>query len=181
MKYVMSWTDALIFHHDLPFIPLLYTYAPFTSSPQFTSLHFTSLHCASLHFIFDDSPTPSLRLIYHFPSPFPKMTWFTGESPWSICNIITSLSGFRGLNGATAMHHTEAGFENRHHIFKTAVPRRSRPWRIYMPSFCILWEKHGNEKRCSIADELVEIRTGFTVNLSRYVNATLTGSVQVFI
>jgi hypothetical protein len=26
MKYVMSWTDALTFHHDLPYIPPLYTY-----------------------------------------------------------------------------------------------------------------------------------------------------------
>jgi hypothetical protein len=38
----MSWTDALTFHHDLPFIPLHDTYVPFTSSPQFTSLHLTS-------------------------------------------------------------------------------------------------------------------------------------------
>jgi hypothetical protein len=44
MKYVMSWTDAPTFHHDLPFIPLHYTYVPFTSSPQLTSLHFTPLH-----------------------------------------------------------------------------------------------------------------------------------------
>jgi hypothetical protein len=43
MKYVMSWTDALTFHHVLPFIPLHDTYVPFTSSPNFTSLHFTSL------------------------------------------------------------------------------------------------------------------------------------------
>jgi hypothetical protein len=39
MEYVMSWSDALIFHHDLPFIPLHYTFVPFTSSPKFTSLH----------------------------------------------------------------------------------------------------------------------------------------------
>jgi hypothetical protein len=38
MKYVIC--DAAIFHHDLPFIPHHYTYAPFTSSPQFTSFHF---------------------------------------------------------------------------------------------------------------------------------------------
>jgi hypothetical protein len=25
-------------------------------------------------------PAPSLRLIYHFPNRFPKVTWFTGES-----------------------------------------------------------------------------------------------------
>jgi hypothetical protein len=47
MKYVMSWTDAHTFHHDLPFIPLHYTYAPFTSSPQFTSIPFPSLHFTS--------------------------------------------------------------------------------------------------------------------------------------
>jgi hypothetical protein len=40
MKCLMSWTDALTFHHDLPFIPFHRTYAPFTSSPQFISLHF---------------------------------------------------------------------------------------------------------------------------------------------
>jgi hypothetical protein len=62
MKYVMSWTDALTFHRDFPFIPLHYSYTPFTSSPQFTSLplpftslyftslYFTSLHFTSLHF-----------------------------------------------------------------------------------------------------------------------------------
>jgi hypothetical protein len=50
MEYVMSCSDALTFHHDLPFIPLHYTYVTFTSSPQFTSLHFTSLHFTSLHF-----------------------------------------------------------------------------------------------------------------------------------
>jgi hypothetical protein len=62
MNYVMSWTDPLTFHHDLDFIPLHYTYVPFTSSPQFTSLHFLMI-----------SPTTSLRLIYHFPNPFPKI------------------------------------------------------------------------------------------------------------
>jgi hypothetical protein len=50
MKYLMSWTYPLTFHYDLPFIPLHYTYASFTSSPQCTSLHFTSLHFTSLHF-----------------------------------------------------------------------------------------------------------------------------------
>jgi hypothetical protein len=42
MKYVIA--DEPTFHHDLPFIRLHYTYAPFTSSSQFTSLTFTSLH-----------------------------------------------------------------------------------------------------------------------------------------
>jgi hypothetical protein len=115
MKYVMSWTDASTFHHDLPFIPLHYTYVPFTSSPQFTSLHFpslhfssllftslhfTSLHFTSLHFTSLHSTSlhlrtlhiltivyfpylhfTSLRLIYNFPNPFPKIAWFRGESP----------------------------------------------------------------------------------------------------
>jgi hypothetical protein len=44
MVHLMSWTDALTFHHDHPFIPLHYTDTHFTSSPQITSLHFTSLH-----------------------------------------------------------------------------------------------------------------------------------------
>jgi hypothetical protein len=82
MKYVMSWIDALTFHNDLPFIPLHYTYVPFTSSPQFTSPNLTSLHFTSLHCIFLISPTTSLRLIYHFHNPFSKITWFTGESPY---------------------------------------------------------------------------------------------------
>jgi hypothetical protein len=29
MSYITSWTDALAFHHDLPFIPLHYTYVTF--------------------------------------------------------------------------------------------------------------------------------------------------------
>jgi hypothetical protein len=41
MKYVMSWTDAVAFRRDFPFIPL----------------HFD------------------------LSNPFPKMSWFTGESP----------------------------------------------------------------------------------------------------
>jgi hypothetical protein len=56
MKYVMSWTEALIFHHDLPFIPLHYTSLPFTYSPQFTSRHLTlqsrlwdGLRCHDIH------------------------------------------------------------------------------------------------------------------------------------
>jgi hypothetical protein len=53
MKYVMSWTDALAYHHDLPFIPLHCTYISFTSSPQFTSLDFTA-------FLDDFPPTPCM-------------------------------------------------------------------------------------------------------------------------
>jgi hypothetical protein len=49
IEYVMSWTDAPTFHHDLPCIPRHNTYTPFTSSPQFTSLHSPSLHFTSLH------------------------------------------------------------------------------------------------------------------------------------
>jgi hypothetical protein len=52
MKYVMSWTDAPTFHHDLPFVPPHYTYAPFTSVPQFISIHFDSIHFTSLRCIF---------------------------------------------------------------------------------------------------------------------------------
>jgi hypothetical protein len=55
MKCVMSWTDAPTSHHDLPFIPLHYTYAPHPSHRRhsllpFPSLPFTSLHFTSLHF-----------------------------------------------------------------------------------------------------------------------------------
>jgi hypothetical protein len=49
----MSRTDAGTFHHELPFIPLHHTYAPFTSSPQFTSFHFTAFFgwfSSHLHF-----------------------------------------------------------------------------------------------------------------------------------
>jgi hypothetical protein len=36
----------------------------------------------------------SLRLIYHFPYPFPKITWFTGESPQNICRqLVPELHG----------------------------------------------------------------------------------------
>jgi hypothetical protein len=61
MEYIMSCYDAPTFHHDLPFIPLHYTYVPFTSSSQFTSLHFwsrglticlVSLSCNRLFFVF---------------------------------------------------------------------------------------------------------------------------------
>jgi hypothetical protein len=49
----MSSSDAPTFHHDLPFIPLHYTYVPFTSSPQFTTLtHPSRPHHNSLHFSF---------------------------------------------------------------------------------------------------------------------------------
>jgi hypothetical protein len=42
----------------------------------FTSFHFTAI------FLFLMISTPnSLDLIYHIPNPFPKIAWFTGESP----------------------------------------------------------------------------------------------------
>jgi hypothetical protein len=41
-----------------------------------TPLHFTSLHFTALSMI-----PPSFRLIYHFPNPFPKITWLTEEIP----------------------------------------------------------------------------------------------------
>jgi hypothetical protein len=49
MNYLMSLIDVRKFHHDLPCIPLHYTYA------TFTSLHFTSF--------LDDSP-------HTFTSPY---------------------------------------------------------------------------------------------------------------
>jgi hypothetical protein len=52
MKYVISLSDTLTLHRDLPFIPLHYTYLLFTS-------HFTSLPFLMI------SPRLSRRLIYH--------------------------------------------------------------------------------------------------------------------
>lgn len=51
----MSWTDALTFHHDLPF----------TSSPQFTPRHLSSPHLAWLSL-----PFTSLHFFYGFPHTF---------------------------------------------------------------------------------------------------------------
>jgi hypothetical protein len=46
IKYVMSRTDVLTFHHELPFIPFHHTYAPFhilaTVYVPSPPLHFTS-------------------------------------------------------------------------------------------------------------------------------------------
>jgi hypothetical protein len=63
----MSGTDALTFHHDLPFIPLHFFYVPFTSSLHFTSLHLTSL---PFHFtaFFDDFP-------HTFTSPYSSFSY----------------------------------------------------------------------------------------------------------
>jgi hypothetical protein len=93
MEYVMSCYDAPTFHHDPPFIPLHYAQhhshphhsllhftslifrsLPFRSLP-FHFLHFTSLHFTPLHFTatLKILPIPSLRLIYHYPNPFPKI------------------------------------------------------------------------------------------------------------
>jgi hypothetical protein len=71
MKYVLSGTVALVFHNDLSFIILHYTYVTLTSSPQFTSLQLTSLHFTAFVMI---STTPSLHLIYHFSNNFPKIS-----------------------------------------------------------------------------------------------------------
>jgi len=52
--------------------------------PPFTVLHFTSLHFTSLHFtfwiIFNTLTFPSVHHINHFPNPFSKSIWCTGES-----------------------------------------------------------------------------------------------------
>jgi hypothetical protein len=71
MQYVMSWTDVLTFYHDLLFIPIHYTYVPFTSSPQFTSfhLHFTSLHFTSLH----STPLHFTAILDDFPHTFTSL------------------------------------------------------------------------------------------------------------
>jgi hypothetical protein len=52
---------------------------------HFTSLHFTSLPIPLLHFtafFLMISTPPLLGLIYRFPNSFPKIAWFTGESPY---------------------------------------------------------------------------------------------------
>jgi hypothetical protein len=64
MKHVLPGTVALAYHRGLPIIPLRYVHVTLISSPQFTSFYLTLL-----------------RLIYHFLNPFPKITWFTAESP----------------------------------------------------------------------------------------------------
>jgi hypothetical protein len=70
-----------IYLPSLHFTSLHFTY--FTSLHS-TPLHSTPLHSTPLNFLMI-STTPSLRLIYHLPNPFPKFTRFTGESPYSIC------------------------------------------------------------------------------------------------
>jgi hypothetical protein len=40
------------------------------------------------------STAPSLCLIYHFPNPFLKITWFREESPYIICRqLVPELCG----------------------------------------------------------------------------------------
>jgi hypothetical protein len=40
------------------------------------------------------STTPSLCFIYHFPNPFPNITWSAGESSRSICRwLVPKLHG----------------------------------------------------------------------------------------
>jgi hypothetical protein len=61
-----------------------------THISSWPSLHSTSPHLRTLHILATDYftslyfwmifATHSLRLIYHLPNPFPKITWFTGES-----------------------------------------------------------------------------------------------------
>jgi hypothetical protein len=74
MTNKQQWMRNVMFSFSLRFA-LLHLRNP----PSLSTFHVTSLHYLMI------SPTHSLRLIYHFPNPFPKITWFTGESPWSIC------------------------------------------------------------------------------------------------
>jgi hypothetical protein len=67
MKNAVSRNVTLVFHHDLPFIALRYSYVTLTSSPQFTSPYLTSLHFIALNFFMISTTTPS-HLIYHFPN-----------------------------------------------------------------------------------------------------------------
>jgi hypothetical protein len=48
---------------------------------------FNPLHPTSLHFmiIFTTLLFHSLHLFYHFPNRLPKVTWFTGQIPDSVC------------------------------------------------------------------------------------------------
>jgi hypothetical protein len=66
-------------HFTMVFPSFDFTTLTNPSHPHHILLTLPSLHFNSLHF--DDSPTPSLRLIYNFPNPYPKITWFTGEKP----------------------------------------------------------------------------------------------------
>jgi hypothetical protein len=75
MKYVTSRTLVPALGHGLSFIPLHYVHVTLTFSPRITSLYLNSLH-----FTLFISSASSFHLIYHFPNPFPKMTWFTGGS-----------------------------------------------------------------------------------------------------
>jgi hypothetical protein len=57
------------------------------------------LYLTSLHFLMISSKF-SLHLIYNFPNPFPKINWFTGESPQGYCRyLVPELYGpiYRGI------------------------------------------------------------------------------------
>jgi hypothetical protein len=69
---VLFGTVALEFHHNLPFIPLHYSYIDVTSSPQLTSLYLTLFHFTLLRRILMFFSTHSLHLIYHIPEFFLK-------------------------------------------------------------------------------------------------------------
>jgi hypothetical protein len=66
-------------HFTMTFPSFHFTTLTYPSHPHHNLLPFTSPHFTLLHFLII-SPTPSLRLIYYFANPFPKITWFTGES-----------------------------------------------------------------------------------------------------
>jgi hypothetical protein len=68
------------FHYDLPFIPLRYNYAPFTSSSQFTSLPFNSFLMIA--------PTPLLRLIYPYLTLFLKLLDLQERVPKTSAGIL---------------------------------------------------------------------------------------------
>jgi hypothetical protein len=62
-------------HFTMTFPSLHFATLTHPSHPYHSLLHFISLHFWMI------SPTPSLPLIYHFPNPFPRITWFTETVP----------------------------------------------------------------------------------------------------
>jgi hypothetical protein len=80
-EFIALRTDTHI-SQDLHVTPLHHTFQPFTSYPVQPPSPFTLPH---LMIIFTTLLFSSLNCMYHFPNPLPKITWFAGEIPCSIC------------------------------------------------------------------------------------------------
>jgi hypothetical protein len=86
MKYTLSGTVALAFHHDFPFIPIHSFHLHTTIYPSLTNLishYFTSRNITAFQFTryFLICTKLLLYLMYHFANRFRKIAWGTGESP----------------------------------------------------------------------------------------------------